>query len=241
MHDGRLPDGRSPILRTTRWSLIRRAIQQPEALDQWAAGCWYPLYTWARHKGWSPEDAADAVQEFLGKICAGQKLSQADPVRGRFRSWLLAGFQNHLADRVSHGLRLKRGGGAPHLSLDHEHAERFYLEEMATCDDAGRATDKAWALSLMDEAMKRLERHYIDTGRQGLVEHLLPAIEEPLPDGGYRHAARELGMTESAVRQAVFRMRGRYRLHLLEVAGEWLGIHSEAQLQATLKELLGGA
>jgi RNA polymerase sigma-70 factor (ECF subfamily) len=178
------------------------------------------------------------VQEFLGKISTNGSLAKIDPARGSFRAWLLTGFQNHLADRSKHDNRLKRGNRMPHIRLDLRQAEENYQSEMTTIDTAGRAFDRAWALALMDEAMRRLEQYYREAGNERLIARLLPALEESLPDGGYREAAHELGMTEAAVRQAVFRMRSRYRLCLLEVAGLWLDIRCDIQLQAKLKELL---
>lgn len=227
-------------LRTTRWSLVQRAARGSAAdIDAWARTCWYPLYAWARQKELSTEDAADAVQEFLGKVCTRDLLKQADPARGRFRSWLLAGFSNHLSSRRSHALRQKRGGGATHLSIDRDSLETFYQTDMAAVHDADRAFSRAWALTLMDEALARLADHYEDGGRKELFEALLPALESPLPDTTYQEAAARLGMSGAALRQAALRFRQRYRRLLLEVAGERLGITCEARLAEELREWLG--
>lgn len=226
-------------LRTTSWSLVRRATVGGRALEEWAASCWYPLYAWARGKGHAPEDAADAVQEFLGKLCAGGLLEQADPARGRFRSWLLTGFSNHLASRSAQARRIKRGGGAVHLSIDLPGIETIYQHDMATVEDPERAYTRAWALSLMDEALGRLEEHYRSSDRGEIYDALLPALEGPLPDATYEEVAARLGLGSAALRQAALRFRQRYRRFLLEVAGERLGITCEARLSAELRELLG--
>ena len=226
-------------LRTTRWSLVRRATVGGRELDDWAASCWYPLYVWARGKDCTPEDAADAVQEFLGKLCAGGLLDQADPARGRFRSWLLTGFSNHLASRAAQARRIKRGGGAAHLSIDLPGMETIYQHDMASVDDPVRAYTRAWALSLMDEALARLEAHYQAGGRSDLYDALLPALEGPLPEATYEEVAARLGLGSAALRQAALRFRQRYRRLLLEVAGERLGITCEARLAEELRELLG--
>lgn len=209
-------------------------------MDEWASASWYPLYVWARRKECTPEDAADAVQEFLGKICTGGLLGQADPSRGRFRSWILTGFTNHLHSRNTRANCLKRGGGAEHLSLDPAEAEGFYQQDMAGIGDPDKAYTRAWALTLMDEALARLENHFKSSGREALFAVLLPALERPLRDSTYDEAAVPLGLTGAALRQAALRFRQRYRRLLLDVAGERLGITCEARLSEELRDLLGG-
>jgi RNA polymerase sigma-70 factor (ECF subfamily) len=231
---------RESPLRTTRWSLVQRAARGNSAdIDEWAGTCWYPLYAWARKKELSTEDAADAVQEFLGKICTRNLLEQVNPARGRFRSWLLAGFSNHLSSRRSHALRRKRGGGFIHLSIDHDSLEKFYQTDMAAVNDAERAFSRAWALTLMDEALARLADHYEGGGRRELFEALLPALESPMAETTYQEVAGRLGMSGPALRQAALRFRQRYRRFLLDVAGERLGITCEARLAQELREWLG--
>jgi RNA polymerase sigma-70 factor (ECF subfamily) len=227
-------------LRTTRWSLVQRAAQFGGAdLEEWVRASWYPLYAWARQNDWSPEDAADAVQDFLGKICNKGLLSQVDPVRGRFRSWLIAGFSNHLSSRQRHVLRLKRGGGMKQVPVDRLTLESFYQNDMTNVNDAGRAFSRAWALTLMDEALTRLADHYQAGGRGDLFEVLLPALEAPLAETTYQESAAALGLSGSALRQAAVRFRQRYRRLLLDVAGERLGVTCEARLAEELRELLG--
>lgn len=229
------------VLATTRWSLVRRASSGGEALDAWVAACWYPLYTWARRKDWPPEDAADAVQDFLAKVCNRGLLARTDPSRGKFRTWLLTSFGNHLASWRRDGLRLKRGGGAAHVPLDLNGMEELYLADTgAAAADPSTAYTRAWAVSLMDEALARLADHFAASGRQELFQALLPALEGPLEEGTYDEVAARLGIGGGALRQAASRFRQRYRRLLLEVAGERLGITSEARLGEELRELLGG-
>jgi RNA polymerase sigma-70 factor (ECF subfamily) len=226
-------------LRTTRWSLVQRAAHGGPDLEEWVRTCWYPLYAYARHKEMSPEDAADAVQDFLGKICSRGMLKQVDPARGRLRSWLLAGFGNHLSSRRLRELRFKRGGGVLPLRIDFASQEGFYQTDMARITDPDRAYCRAWALTLMDEALTRLKDHYISGGRADLCNALLPALETPFTETTYRECAARLGLSAAALRQASVRFRQAYRRFLLDVAGERLGITSEARLAEELREMLG--
>jgi hypothetical protein len=62
----------------TRWSLVLeaahgRAEGGPEALARLCERYWPPLYAFARHRGFSPEDAQDLVQGFFELL--GMKVS----------------------------------------------------------------------------------------------------------------------------------------------------------------------
>ncbi len=233
------PEG-TGLFAPTRWSLVRRAVTHSGDLGRWLGLYWYPLYAWARHKGRSPEDAADAVQGFLEKLCARGLLAQADESRGRLRSWLLTAFGNHLASDYTRAHRLKRGGGSVHVSIDWPTAENAYLADSTLCSNAEGLYSRTWAMTLMEEALDRLATHYSETGRAAVFEALLPALESPLAETTYAEIAPGLGLSPAALRQAAVRLRQRYRRALLDIAAERLGIASEAQLHAELRELLGG-
>ena len=111
---------------------------------------------------------------------------------------------------------------------------------MAAVGDPGQAYTRAWAITLMDEALLRLEAYFAARDRSEMFHVLLPALESPLPDSTYEEHAVKLGMTGPALRQAALRFRQRYRRLLLEVAGERLGITCDARLREELRELLGG-
>lgn len=228
-----------PSARPTRWSLVKRAISGGADLCEWISLYWYPLYTWARRSGWSPEDAADEVQEFLGRVCSRNLLANADPSRGKLRSWLLTSFGNHLSSSRARANCIKRGGGTIHFSIDLPAAERIYQSEGNPSLDAEQAYARAWALTLMEEALERLGADYERTGRSSQFDALLPALEAPFQGTTYHEVAERLGMTPAALRQASVRFRQRYRHILLDLAGERLGITDEALLEAELRALLG--
>jgi RNA polymerase sigma-70 factor (ECF subfamily) len=224
----------------TRWSLVRRASVCGEALGSWSGLYWYPLYAWARHRGWKPEDAADEVQDFLQKICRFSLLEKADPSRGRLRSWLLKSFSNHLTSAHKREHRLKRGGGVSHVSIDWQNAESAYLADHSHSTDSDTVYARAWAMTTMEEALEQLSTHYAKTKRQNLFHALLPTLEAPFSEAAYAGVCKELGMTAVAMRQAAVRFRQRYRQCLLDVAAKRLGITCEARLHQELRDLLGG-
>ncbi|MBC8096702.1 MAG: protein kinase, partial [Akkermansiaceae bacterium] len=101
---------------TTRWSLVLNAGQQStaesaKALETLCSAYWFPLYAYARRKGYAAEDASDLTQEFFLRLLEKQFLESADPERGRFRTFLLTVFQRFLLKERDRDRAIKRGGG----------------------------------------------------------------------------------------------------------------------------------
>src|SRR5262245_4795442 len=79
---------------TTHWSVVmvagqRLSTQADEALATLCQTYWYPLYVFVRRSGQSPEDAQDLVQGFFARVLEKNYFKDADPKRGKFRSFLL--------------------------------------------------------------------------------------------------------------------------------------------------------
>jgi RNA polymerase sigma-70 factor (ECF subfamily) len=53
----------------------------------------------ARRRGHSPDDAQDLTQGFSFHLLEQRALASVDRLKGKFRSFLLASFQNHLSDQ----------------------------------------------------------------------------------------------------------------------------------------------
>ena len=81
---------------TTRWSQVI-AAGDPDApharqsLDELCNAYWYPLYAYIRRRGHAPEQACDLTQDFFARALEKGLLAEADPTRGRFRSFLCPG------------------------------------------------------------------------------------------------------------------------------------------------------
>ena len=112
----------------TRWSEVLDAAQSQsstgfQALARLCERYWPALYAFARHRGHSPEDAQDLVQGFFEHLIESRALGTVAPAKGRFRSFLLASFQNFIATEQRHARAEKRGGRADLISIDWKDAE----------------------------------------------------------------------------------------------------------------------
>lgn len=200
---------------TTLWTVVLEAggSKSPEAesaLEQLCSAYWKPLYSYAYSKTRNPEEAEDVTQAFFTELLERKDVRQVSPEKGRFRAYLLAAMKNFLSKHWAHKNALKRGGRQPIMSLDEltEH-QRVELE-----DDGAHAPDTRfdaqWARVLVDNVFQQLRRE-MSAGNAERYEALSRYVLGEVEDGAYAETAASLGLSESAVRSAVMRIRQRFR------------------------------
>ena len=211
------PRGERKLFATTHWSLVLAAGEQRpsgharQALTTLCETYWYPLYAFLRGRGHSPADAEDLTQAFFTLLLEKQVIRQADPARGRFRSFLLKSLQNFAANVHARNTAGKRGGGIPGLSLEFERAEGRFRLEPSTDETPERTFDRRWGLTLLDRVMSRLKADAVDKNKHDQFEALQPYLTGDEPQLSYAETARSLGISEGAVKVAVHRLRRKFR------------------------------
>jgi RNA polymerase sigma-70 factor (ECF subfamily) len=199
---------------TTHWSLVlaageRGGAESDRALEQLCRAYWTPLYAYVRRRVSDVHEAQDLTQAFFERLLEKRYLAQANPQRGRFRSFLITAFKHFLAKEWERARAEKRGGGQVVLSFD------FAAHDCAADDatDQGtpeRAYERQWAIALLNRVMDRLQREMERSGK-GRQFQTLKEFIGGANQSSYVDAAVELGMSESAARMATSRLRGRYR------------------------------
>jgi RNA polymerase sigma-70 factor (ECF subfamily) len=202
---------------TTRWTLVIASAHDQSQTGRAALASlcqiyWYPLYAFARRRGYSPPDAQDLTQGFFLDILEHRALSRVDRLKGKFRSFLLACFQNYLSAEAHRAHRLKRGGQCEFISLDLETAENRYRYEPADYLTAEKIFEARWALTLLDHAMALLRQQYVVRGKESLFDvlHRFVGIIETKPQDSYEDAAKALGVGVGTVKTFIQRLRKRY-------------------------------
>jgi RNA polymerase sigma factor (sigma-70 family) len=182
---------------------------------------WYPLYIFARRRGHSPDDAKDLTQGFFLHVVEHRALTGVDRLKGRFRSFLLASFQNHLSDAGDHARRLKRGGDKEFVYLDAEEAEERYRLEPVEFLTAEKIFDARWAMTVLGEALKQLHQEYATAGKTSTFEALKAFLDpnNSITPPSYDEVANRLQVTTGAVKTLIHRLRKRYTALLREEVG----------------------
>lgn len=219
------PPGRgAPRFATTHWSLVIRAGAKwaegsREALTTLCETYWYPLYAYARRRGLDVDDAQDLTQAFFARLLSGELLAQANPERGRFRAFLVTAFKHFLANARDYATADKRGGGVRPLSL--EDAESRYQGELPDEVTPESLFEQRWAFTLIENALKELEREADQMGRRQQFDCFRPLItgdETP-----YKKVGEQLAMSEAAVKVAVHRLRRRFATVLRQQIADTVG------------------
>jgi DNA-directed RNA polymerase specialized sigma24 family protein len=208
---------------TTLWTLVMVSAQsQAEggkaALAELCRIYWYPLYSFGRRRGYSPPDAQDLTQGFFLHLLEHKALTQVDRLKGKFRSFLLASFQNYLSNEAQRAHSLKRGRNYEFVSLDWENAESRYRLEPADYLTAEKIFDARWAMTVLSQAMTQLERAYTAEGKTSTFEalNIFLRIGDSRPLPSYEDLSKTLGMGAAGVKTLVHRLRKRYTILLRE-------------------------
>jgi len=200
----------------TRWSLVLAAAdsRNPDsaaALEELCAAYWYPVYAFVRRCGFQAEDARDLTQGFFAELLEKRTLKAVRRERGRFRSFLLAALKFHLSHERERAGAQRRGGGITPVRLDADTAEGRYRLEPADPQTPETLFERHWALVLLERALDRLRRELEQAAHPERSLRLVACLGGDAHAPRYKEVAAELGMTESAVKVAVHRLRGRYR------------------------------
>ena len=194
---------------TTHWSMLVEGRQDPQraraALGEICSNYRRPVLSYLREHGYASADAEDLTQEFFARLVEQRWDLRADPERGRFRSFLLTALNRFLVNERVRQDTGKRGGRQHKVALD-----EVVLEAPAS-QTPEQAFDRAWAMTVLDYAGRRLEQEAREAGRESLFQALADFLVEA-PDGsGYALVAGQLDMKPNTVAQHVRRLRVRLR------------------------------
>jgi RNA polymerase sigma-70 factor (ECF subfamily) len=223
---------------TTQWNLVLAAREGTEtearrALESLCEAYWYPLYAYVRRRGFTADEARDLTQGFFADLLSRDFLDAIDRSKGRFRSFLLASLEHFLSHERDRAHTLKKGGGTTPIPLDTDVAETRYRHEPPDPLTPEVVFERRWGLTVMERAMERLAREFDD--QPSRFERLKTCLTGSEP-AQYRDIAIALGMTETAVKAAVHRLRQRYgRLLRNEIAET---VADEAEVDEEVRHLL---
>ena len=199
---------------TTQWNRVLAArdgsdTEARRALEILCQTYWQPLYAYIRHQGSDPDEASDLTQAYFTELLEKNFLADVDPSKGRFRAFLLASLRHFLSHQRDRDRALKRGGGTLTLSLDVSAGEESYAIQLAEEMTPEDVFEYRWAMTVLDRAVGRLQEESAESGTQDQFEQLQPYLTSEGSQVPYRETASALGMSESAIKSAVRRLRKR--------------------------------
>ncbi len=122
-----------------------------------------------------------------------------------------------------------RGGGATVLSIDIHDAEEHTCLEPADHLSPEAVFERHWASSILNAVMQRLRESYEIEGKTEVFEALKDSLGLGRGERSYREIGDGLGISETAARLTVHRMRKRYRQFLLQQIASTLDPEGSAE------------
>ena len=190
-----------------------------QALTELFQTYWYPLYAYVRRRGYSEHDAEDLVQAFCVHLQEKHALAKADPLRGKFRTFLLSSLQNFLANEHVRSHAQKRGGDQEFVFIDADEARERYRLEPAHSLTPEAIFETRWAHALLEQTLAALRADFVARGKQRLFDGLQPFLTADAGETSYQSAADGLGLPLAAIKTSIRRMRIDYRERLRQEIG----------------------
>ena len=208
-------DDHGQAFATTHWSVVLTAQGESpaadEALEKLCRTYWRPLYVFVRGQGHAIEEAQDLTQAFFERLLQRRDLDAVRQEKGRLRSYLLVALKNFLTNEWHRATAVKRGRGQPLIPLEELREDESIAGEHVDLVSADRIYERRWALTVLDQVLARLEEEYAATGGVRLFRQFKQLLADEPGRPSQADVARDLGMTENAVKQAFHRFRSRYR------------------------------
>lgn len=166
-------------------------------------------------------DAEDLTQDFLAELLGGKMFDALERHQGKFRSYLLGAVKHFLSDLRKREHSLRRGGNIRMISLEND----FPIFD--SCNDA--VFDRDWARSTIDRAIEQL-------GDAPETQAFLPWLSKELIAEERTRLAETLGMSDTAVKVAVHRLRKKFRRIVKESIAQT--VESDDEIDAELAYLI---
>jgi RNA polymerase sigma-70 factor (ECF subfamily) len=212
---------------TTQWSLVDAAADSanPDSQKALAELCqiyWAPVYAYIRLRGNDPDASQELTQSFFTQFLDKKWVKEARSERGKFRTFLLASVKHHMANERDRSQTQKRGGGMLEIRLDFAQAESLLSLEPVDRHTPETLFEKRWAVSVLKQAMGRLEREMVGSRNRERFVRLKPFLTGETTGTSYKDLAAELEISETAVKSTIYRLRREYGNHLREEVSQTL-------------------
>lgn len=208
-------------LPTTRWTLIARLRASDEplrnaALEELCSQYHYPLYCYIRRSNLDHHDAQDALHEFFSKLLRNETFAEADPEKGRLRTFLLSSLRRFLINwRRDQRHRHREISGDTDIPPEGDE-RRYRSEPFIDTESPDLAYDRQWAREVIGATLRSLREKYTKKGRENLFDALRPVLLTggSMADHDSASIAAGLGMKRGALRMALMRLLDDFRVEL---------------------------
>lgn len=213
---------------TTHWTAVLAAKDGGAALRELCVRYREPIRRFIERtirtddaRRYGQRDAEDLTQDFLAELLDGKMFAALERRHGKFRSYLLGAVKHFLSDLRKYEQSNRRGGAIKHIPI---HDEHFVFD---ASHDA--FFDRDWARSTINRAVEQL-------GDAPETLALIPWLSQELVAEDRAKLSDSLGMSDTAVKVAVHRLRKKFRRIVKESIAQT--VESVSEVDAELAYLI---
>jgi len=213
---------------STVWEDLRQAGNRnapgfENAFNALASSYWRPVYHYIRVVWRKPnEDAKDLTQDFFVTIFDPEFLARSDPDRGSFRSFVITSLKNFLSNQERARKRIKRGGLHKFLSIEMQSEESFVPIPIATNETPEDYFDRAWARTVLDQAVESLEATYFAKKKQKHFRAFKLYCLQPDETLSYDDISKTLDISSKDVDNFIYQARKDFRRIVSDTVREYI-------------------
>lgn len=214
---------------TTRWTWVRTAhgkdAVSQQALSDLCAAYYAPVVAFIGRCGFEESRARDLGHDFFARLLSSPQMLKPEPIRGRFRSYLLGAVKHFVSDALDHERAGIRGGGAKMETFSETCNAR--PDDMTLTPD--REFDRQWALTVLGRVIATMAHEFSTGGKAEQFTLLKPWLTGDNDSLSQAVIADRLGMNEGAVKVAIHRLRKRFRDLIRAEIAQTVGDEAEAR------------
>ena len=193
------------------------------ALERLCRDYYGPVKAFLHSRRFPTQDVEDFTHDFFSELVKTHAWKRADRTQGRFRTFLLAILLHVIGRHRERAQALKRGSA---LTESFEELAEAGFEVAASPQDTS-VFDREWALVLMENTVRAVERSFAQTERSAQWEVLCRFLPGSGEAPTYEEAAAQLGISLAAVKSGVHRLRLQFREELRFAVARTVGAAHE--------------
>jgi RNA polymerase sigma factor (sigma-70 family) len=185
------------------------------AWDALTKSYWKPVYKYLRirHQK-NKEDAQDLTQSFFLTALRDNNFERFDPKKAKFRTFVRCCVDRFVLNDHKRTMRLKRGGGADHLSMDFLDVEKE-LALVNPAQDPDVLFETEWLRSIFEQALRSLADAYQGKGKTKTYQIFEAYYLSDGTDWSYQDLATKFGVSTTEITNRLAGARREFRVTLL--------------------------
>jgi len=224
------PTTKQGLFSQTDWNVMHRIKDSCETqrrclLDNLARKYWAPISHYLLLQGYEYSEAQDLTQDFFVFALETHLFSKADPLRGRFRSFLMRSLNHFLANqrRASIAQKRKPSGGVASVE-DLVEFGHCHPKALVEAENPETLFHRAWLGEVLKNVLSRLDHDFRKSGKTSHLVLFRARVVAPHLEGvrppSLHDQARELGLQyKEAANQIITAKRAFLRILEEEIEG----------------------